>query len=71
MIIRKDYFEEVLAFRDKQIIKVITGLRRCGKSLFMEQLIAKYLADGIDENQIIYYRLDELENEKLLDYKTL
>ena len=37
----------------------------------MEQLIAKYLADGIDENQIIYYRLDELENEKLLDYKTL
>ena len=71
MIIRKDYFEVVLAFRDKQIIKVITGLRRCGKSLFMEQLIAKYLADGIDENQIIYYRLDELENEKLLDYKTL
>ena len=71
MIIRKDYFEEVLAFRDKQIIKVITGLRRCGKSLFMEQIIAKYLADGIHENQIIYYRLDELENEKLLDYKTL
>lgn len=71
MIIREDYFEEVLAFRDKQIIKVITGLRRCGKSLFMEQIIAKYLADGIDENQIIYYRLDELENEKLLDYKTL
>ena len=71
MIIREDYFEEVLAFRDKQIIKVITGLRRCGKSLFMEQLIAKYLADGIHENQIIYYRLDELENEKLLDYKTL
>ncbi len=71
MVIRKDYFEEVLAFRDKQIIKVITGLRRCGKSLFMEQIIAKYLADGIHENQIIYYRLDELENEKLLDYKTL
>ena len=71
MIIREDYFEEVLAFRDKQIIKVITGLRRCGKSLFMEQIIAKYLADGIDENQIIYYRLDEFENEKLLDYKTL
>lgn len=71
MIIREDYFEEVLAFRNKQIIKVITGLRRCGKSLFMEQIIAKYLADGIHENQIIYYRLDELENEKLLDYKTL
>ncbi|MCR4714677.1 MAG: ATP-binding protein [Treponemataceae bacterium] len=70
-MIRKDYFEEVLAFRDKQIIKVITGLRRCGKSLFMEQIIAKYLADGIHENQIIYYRLDELENEKILDYKTL
>ena len=71
MVIREDYLEEVLAFKDKQIIKVLTGLRRCGKSFLMEQIIAKYLADGIDENQIIYYRLDELENENLLDYKTL
>lgn len=37
----------------------------------MEQIIAKYLEDGIAENQIIYYRLDDMENENLLDYKSL
>ena len=71
MVIRENYFEDILAFKDKQVIKVLTGLRRCGKSFLMEELIAKYIKDGISENQIIYYRLDELENEKFLDYKTL
>lgn len=37
----------------------------------MEQIIAKYLEDGIAENQIIYYCLDDMENENLLDYKSL
>ena len=71
MVIRADYFDSILAFKDKQIIKVLTGLRRCGKSFLMEQIISKYLEDGIDENQIIYYRLDDLENESLLDYQVL
>ena len=71
MTIRNDYFEQVYAFKDKQVIKVLTGLRRCGKSFLMEQLIEKFKADGISENQIIFYRLDEIENEALLDYKTL
>ncbi len=71
MIIRENYFKDILAFKDKQVIKVLTGLRRCGKSFLMEQLISKYIKDGISENQIIYYRLDELENENLLNYKTL
>lgn len=71
MVLREEYFDNILAFKDKQIIKVLTGLRRCGKSFLMEQIISKYLEDGIDENQIIYYRLDDLENENLLDYKVL
>ena len=71
MILRENYFEDILAFKDKQVIKVLTGLRRCGKSFLMEQLIAKYVENGISENQIIYYRLDEIENENLLNYKTL
>ncbi|MBP5358249.1 MAG: ATP-binding protein [Treponema sp.] len=68
---REDYFEDILAFKDKQIIKVLTGLRRCGKSCLMEQIIEKFLSEGISKSQIIYYRLDDLENEELLDYKTL
>ena len=71
MTSRSDYFEQVYAFKDKQIIKVLTGLRRCGKSFLMEQIIEELKASGISENQIIYYRLDEFENEALLDYKVL
>lgn len=71
MVLREDYFEDVFAFKDKQVIKVLTGLRRCGKSFFMEQIISRYLEQGISENQIIYYRLDDLENENLLNYKSL
>lgn len=37
----------------------------------MEQIISRYLEQGISENQIIYYRLDDLENENLLNYKSL
>ncbi len=71
MTSRSDYFEQVYAFKDKQIIKVLTGLRRCGKSFLMEQIIGELKTNGISENQIIYYRLDEIENEALLDYKVL
>ncbi len=71
MVFRKDYFKDILAFKDKQAIKVLTGLRRCGKSFLMEQIISTYLKEGVDEKQIIYYRLDDIENENLLDYKAL
>ena len=71
MVLRENYFKDILAFKDKQIIKVLTGLRRCGKSFLLEQIIDRYLDEGINENQIIYYRLDDIENENLLDYKTL
>ena len=71
MVFRKDYFKDILAFKDKQVIKVLTGLRRCGKSFLMEQIISTYLKEGVDEKQIIYYRLDDIENENLLDYKAL
>ncbi len=71
MTIRGDYFEQIYAFKDKQVIKVLTGLRRCGKSFLMEQFIEKLKSDGISESQIVFYRLDDIENEALLDYKTL
>ena len=71
MITRESYFSQLEAFKDKQIIKVITGIRRCGKSFLMNQFIQRLKNSGIRENQIIYFRLDDLENEYLLDYKVL
>lgn len=71
MVSRNDYFQDLLAFKDKQLIKVITGLRRCGKSVLMEQLVDRLISDGVPKERIAYYRLDELENEELLDYRAL
>lgn len=45
---RPDYERQLLAFRNKQIIKVITGVRRCGKSSLLSLLRETLLADGVE-----------------------
>lgn len=65
------YFQSVNNFKDKQVIKVFTGMRRCGKSVLMEQYIQKLRNEGISDSQIIFIRLDDLENELLLHYSNL
>lgn len=68
---RNNYFQSVNNFKDKQVIKVFTGMRRCGKSVLMEQYIQKLRNEGISDSQIIFIRLDDLENELLLHYSNL
>lgn len=68
---RNSYFQSVNIFKDKQVIKVFTGMRRCGKSVLMEQYIQKLRNEGISDSQIIFIRLDDLENELLLHYSNL
>ena len=68
MIQRKEYLSQLAAWRDEQVIKVITGIRRCGKSTLMLQF-QDYLK--ADESQIIAVNFEELEYEELLDYKKL
>ena len=71
MIQRREYLEQLKKWRDEQVIKVITGIRRCGKSTLL-RLYQQYLKDsGVDGSQIIYINFEELENEELLDYKAL
>lgn len=71
MIQRKEYLEKMISYREKQFIKVVTGVRRCGKStLFL--LYQDYLKqNGVEEDQIISINLEDLEYEDLLDYKAL
>lgn len=71
MIQRKEYLDNLKALKDKQVIKVVTGVRRCGKSTLFE-LYTDYLKQtGTDEKQIISINLEELENADLLDYTKL
>ena len=71
MIQRKDYLDLLKKWKDEQVIKVITGIRRCGKSTLLK-LYQDYLrTQGIENDQIIYVNFEELEYEDLLDYKAL
>ena len=71
MIERNEYLEELKRWKDKDLIKVVTGIRRCGKSTLLD-LYQDYLKSvGITDDQIISINFEELEYEELLDYKTL
>ena len=71
MIERPNYINELIKFKDKDLIKIITGIRRCGKSTLME-LYKKYLIDnGVHENQIISINLEDLKYNFIQTYMDL
>lgn len=60
LFIREKYLKKVRGFyHSEDIIKVITGVRRCGKSCLMEMIADELRASGIDDDQIIYLNLDQ------------
>ena len=68
---RANYLSILKNFKDKQIIKVITGIRRCGKSTLLE-LFQDYLKEtGVEEKQIIYINFENADYEELQDRKKL
>lgn len=71
MIKRAEYINELKKWQDEQVIKVITGIRRCGKSTLMSQFIELLRDDDVSNKQIISINFEELEFEELLDYKKL
>ncbi len=71
MIERTNYIEKLLGWKDEQMIKVVTGIRRCGKSTLLRQYQDALRQRGVSEEQIISINFEELENEPLLDYHTL
>lgn len=68
---RIDYLKWLIRWKDQQIIKVVTGVRRCGKSTLFEIYQDYLLNNGVDENQIITVNFEDLEYEDLQDYKSL
>lgn len=70
-VIRKDYLSQLAQWRNKQVIKVITGVRRSGKSTLLQQFQQMLMADGVSESQIQSINFEDLANEHLADYKVL
>ena len=67
---RDSYLEQLKIRKDNGMIKIITGIRRCGKSFLLFVLFKKYLLEsGVDHDHIIEIALDGIENEELRDPK--
>lgn len=71
MIERKIYLEKLELFKDKKIIKIITGIRRCGKSTLLKQFSDKLKQNGIQENQIIFINLESAKYDDITEYHKL
>ena len=65
IIERKIYLDKLISKRENGLIKVITGIRRCGKSFLLFELYHKYLVStGVSEDNIVELALDEISYAK-------
>lgn len=71
MVNREEYLEKLKQWRNEKIIKVVTGIRRCGKSTLLEQYRKYLLETNVNENQIIAINFEDMAYDDLLDYKKL
>ncbi|MDR3287878.1 MAG: ATP-binding protein [Peptococcaceae bacterium] len=71
LIPRPHFLENLKRFREVDVIKVVTGVRRCGKSTLFALYIEHLLSSGVDESQIVHINLEDVGMEHLREYKTL
>jgi len=71
MIKREKYLLKIREFYDADLIKVITGIRRCGKSVLLKQIIDEIKLMRVDDNHIIYINFEDVEYSFIKDYKDL
>lgn len=71
IIERREYLNKLIAWKDKKIIKIVTGVRRCGKSMLLEIYQNCLREQGVEQEQIIAINFEDLDYEELTDYKKL
>ncbi len=71
MVERREYIQTLEKWRDKKVIKVVTGIRRCGKSSLLRMFLEKLMAEGVLERQMQNLNFEDLANDQFLDYKVL
>ena len=71
MIPRKLYLDKLIGFKDKKLIKIITGIRRCGKSTLFELYQQYLMHNGVEKEQIISVNFEDVDVSELKDYKKL
>jgi predicted AAA+ superfamily ATPase len=71
VINRNEYLNQLIKWQKKKTIKVVTGVRRCGKSTLIALYISYLKSSGVADDQIISVNLEDLDYESLLDYQAL
>lgn len=71
MLKREIYLSRIRGFYDSDLIKILVGIRRCGKSVILKQIMNELKEKGVDEEHIIYVNFELIEYEDLQDYKKL
>lgn len=70
-VFRTHYINELLKFKDQDVIKVVTGIRRCGKSTLLKQYIEVLKNKGTIDSNILYYNMESIKNDCYRDGLTL
>ncbi|HEY5584800.1 MAG TPA: ATP-binding protein [Ruminiclostridium sp.] len=68
---RDIYMSQLMEFKDKKLIKVITGMRRCGKSTLLDLLESELIKNGTASNSIIHINFESMKYDHISDYKIL
>ena len=71
MLKREIYLSRIRGFYDSDLVKILVGIRRCGKSVILKQIMDELREKNIDENHIIYVNFEFIEFEELQNYKKL
>lgn len=71
MIERKTYLDAIRPFINKPMIKAITGIRRCGKSTLLQQIISLLKGQGVSDSEILYINKELFEFDEIKNYKDL
>ncbi|MCR5842867.1 MAG: ATP-binding protein [Oscillospiraceae bacterium] len=71
MVEREEYLSELQKWKNEKVIKVVTGLRRCGKSTLLSMFRQRLIDSGIDQRQIVSINFEDLQYEPLTDYSAL
>ena len=71
MVIRERYLKLIRPFYDQELIKVLIGIRRSGKSVILKQIIDELKENNVDDNHIIYINFEDYDYEEYTDPKKL
>lgn len=71
MIKRELYLSRIRGFYDSTLVKILVGIRRCGKSVILKQIMEELKEKGIADDHILYINFEFIEYEELCDYKKL